>query len=218
MTAAPDPNRPTPPDDSWSEPQWHAYRVLHGGGTIRDAAAAVERSPGTVSKWVKGWRAEYGADLFRDDKPHPTGALAGRTVATRAEVSDRGRAAANAQQEPWRQLRGQVARRLGITADAARAKCLAAIQALDPAMMGAGDVYALAKTAQILAREADRLSGVDAPTSGAAGRTDAPPEPVDLDGFGELGHHDKAATVLQLIEQAAARKAQAIEATATDVP
>lgn len=63
MNQPPDPNGPQP--DDWHSLRWLAYCGFAAGGTYRQVALEVDRSPGTVGTWVREWRQSW-PDLFAD--------------------------------------------------------------------------------------------------------------------------------------------------------
>lgn len=87
-----------------------AWTVLDAGGSYLEAAAAAGRATGTISKWVAGWRATHGADLFR--RPRQLVA-AEQTALARQQV-----------EQTWADLRVREARNAGVTASQIRARLL----------------------------------------------------------------------------------------------
>lgn len=59
----PDPSGKAP--KGFSADQWTAYQAIALGTSQREISKQIGKSSGTVARWVRNWRDEYGDDLFR---------------------------------------------------------------------------------------------------------------------------------------------------------
>lgn len=91
-----------------------AWAALAEGATYAEAAEAAGVAKGTISKWIRAWRTEYGDSLFRDE-----------AAAARAEKTEAAREGA---ERTWTHMRTVERVNAGITSTRIRAQLLAMLE------------------------------------------------------------------------------------------
>lgn len=183
----PHPDDPEGPPEWWRDIEWRAYCAGTEDPLLSyiDLGHLVGREKGTISSWVRRWRAKYGADFFPRgkrstlpvDRVKAGAANAGLSVAA-GWSSVRLSAADGYGAGAWiaLQLAGTAAAEL--LADDERRRQLTA-----------DDILKLAKAGEIWTKVADRLSNIPDPgrlTNGAAGDLAKDIPTSLLDGFNNV--------------------------------
>lgn len=157
------------PDD-WDPEHWDALQCLAAGRSQAETAVILKRSRTTIKTWISKWRAIYGDDFARYRSPGVSeeDRLKGQIV----------------RRENWEDRRSKVATELGAAAEKSTALATAILDLWLNDIEGCAerftpaDVAGLARAAERLARQADRISGIPEPTRLVV-VPDAPaPEPV----------------------------------------